>query len=206
MSNEPEGCPCRRRTWSRSFEPETNSYDASKGRGAVASFSVVTKSGTNRFHGSAFEFHRNGALNARSFFAPESPFLVYNQFGGTVGGPVIKDKTHFFFGYQGTRIRQSRVMSGAIPPSALERQGNFSASSNPPIDPVTGERFPGDIIPSNRLDAGCTERDFGASECQCCWWRVRFEYERGIKRRSVSDTCGSSVHREQSTDGTVLEG
>ncbi len=136
----------------KEFRAETNSYDASKGRGAVASFSVVTKSGTNRFHGSAFEFHRNGALNARSFFAPESPFLVYNQFGGTVGGPVIKDKTHFFFGYQGTRIRQSRVMSGAIPPSALERQGNFSASSNPPIDPVTGERFPGDIIPSNRLD------------------------------------------------------
>jgi hypothetical protein len=137
----------------KEFRAETNSYDASKGRGAVAQFSVVTKSGTNSLHGSVFEFHRNGALNARTFFAAESPFLVYNQFGATVGGPVIKDKTHFFFGYQGTRIRQSRVLSGAIPPTSLERLGNFSESSNPPIDPLTGERFPGDIIPPERLDS-----------------------------------------------------
>ena len=152
MVQRAQGLPMPPPDMVKEFRAETNSYDASKGRGSVASFSVVTKSGTNRFHGSAFEFHRNGALNARSFFAPESPFLVYNQFGGTVGGPVLRDKTHFFFGYQGTRIRQSRLLSGAVPPTSLERQGNFSGSSNPPIDPVTGERFPGDTIPSDRFD------------------------------------------------------
>ncbi|MDA2929914.1 carboxypeptidase regulatory-like domain-containing protein [Acidobacteria bacterium AH-259-O06] len=136
----------------KEFRVETNTYDASKGRGTVSSISVVTKSGTNEFHGSLFEFHRNGNLNARNFFQAESPFLVYNQFGGAVGGPVTKDRTHFFFGYQGTRIRRAQVASTAFPPTDKERRGDFSESSNPPIDPLTGQPFPGGIIPSDRLD------------------------------------------------------
>ena len=136
----------------REFRVETNSYDAAKGRGSVASFTVVTKSGSNEFHGSLFEFFRNDNLNARNAFQSTVPFLAYNQYGGTVGGPVLKNKTFFFFGYQGTRIREAQFDNAAIPATAEERRGDFSKASQPIRDPLTGQPFPGGIIPAARLD------------------------------------------------------
>jgi outer membrane receptor protein involved in Fe transport len=89
------------------FKVQTGQYDAQYGRNAGASINVVTKSGTNQFHGSLFEYFRNDVLNANNFFlnstGTKRPVLRQNQFGATLGGPIQKDKTFFFFGYQGTR-------------------------------------------------------------------------------------------------------
>ena len=94
---------------------------------AAASVNAVTKSGTNSFHGDAFEFFRNGDLNARNFFAPTRDTLKRNQFGGTIGGPIIKDKLFFFFGYQGTKTRQDPASVNAFVPTPAMLQGDFSA-------------------------------------------------------------------------------
>lgn len=131
----------------------TNAYDAEKGLAAAATVQVVTKSGTNSLHGSLFEFHRDNALTARNFFAPKTPFLAQNQFGGTVGGPIIHDKTFFFFGYQGTTIHNAVLNNTAIPPTEAERGGDFSKSiGGIPIDPNTGQSFSNGIIPTSRFD------------------------------------------------------
>ncbi|QNI37669.1 TonB-dependent receptor [Edaphobacter albus] len=131
----------------------TNAYDAEKGLAAAATVQVVTKSGTNSFHGSLFEFHRDNALTARNYFAPKTPFLIQNQFGGTIGGPIIRNKTFFFFGYQGTAIHNSVLNNAAIPPTDAEKNGDFSQSvGGVPVDPATGQRFPNGRIPSSRFD------------------------------------------------------
>jgi hypothetical protein len=133
------------------FRAETDAYDASKGRGTAATFNTITRSGTNAFHGALFEFHRDNDLTARNFFAIQAPFLVYNQFGGALGGPVIKNRTWFFFGYQGTRDREKTTWATAFPPTAAEVAGNFSQGKFP-VDPTTNQPFPGGIIPSSRFD------------------------------------------------------
>jgi hypothetical protein len=134
------------------FRAETDAYDASKGRGTTGTFNTITRSGTNVLHGNLFEFHRNNDLTARNFFAIQAPFLVYNQFGGTLGGPVIKNRSWFFFGYQGTRIREKTTWATAFPPTAAQDTGDFSQGGKLPIDPLTSQPFPGGIIPSSRLD------------------------------------------------------
>ena len=91
------------------FRVITNSYGAEFGRFAGGVIDVVTKSGTNSFHGSLFEFLRNDALNAKTWNATSKPPLRRNQFGGTFGGPVIKDKTFFFGSYSGLRQRRAAV-------------------------------------------------------------------------------------------------
>lgn len=135
------------------FRVTLNGYDASMGMASSATVRAVTKSGTNQFHGDLWEFHRDNALTARNFFAAKTPFLVQNQFGGTLGGPIRKDKDFFFVGYQGTRIAQSTLRNSAFPPTAAEKNGDFSNSPGGlPIDPTTGQPFPGGIIPQNRWD------------------------------------------------------
>lgn len=100
------------------FIVQTSLYDASQGRNAGGNIAIVTKSGTNQFHGSAFEFFRNRVLNANDYFYkrtnPEAPILNRNQFGGTLGGPIIKDKTFFFVSYQGTRERNGASLSNSL--------------------------------------------------------------------------------------------
>src|SRR3982750_1391036 len=87
------------------FSVDTNALPARNGTQPGGVVNIVTKSGTNDIHGDLFEFLRNGNVNARNFFAPTHDFLKRNQFGGTVGGKIIRDKLFFFGGYQGTRIR-----------------------------------------------------------------------------------------------------
>ena len=134
------------------FRVLTNSFSAEYGRYGGGVFIAVTRAGTNEFHGSTWEYLRNRAFDARNFFSATKPDLKQNQFGFTLGGPVIHKKTFFFGSYQGTRIRQSQVLSSATPPSAAERGGDFSGVSAKPKDPTTNAPFPGGIIPSSRFD------------------------------------------------------
>ncbi len=131
------------------FRVQTNSYSAEYGRFASGVINVLTKSGTNQFHGSTFEFLRNNVLNANNWgntFA--TPPLHRNQFGATLGGPIVKDKTFFFASYGGLRQNTSTFLNGAIVPSALERVGDFSQSAVKPINPVTHVAYPGNVISS----------------------------------------------------------
>ena len=135
----------------REFEMLTSTYDASFGRNPGAQVNVILKSGSNDFHGSAFEFHRNAALDARNFFAPASepdPKYIRNQFGGSFGGPIKHDRTFFFADYEGSRSREGITRVTNVP-TALERNGNFSQTIlGKPTNPFTGGMpFDNDTIP-----------------------------------------------------------
>jgi len=140
------------------FKVETANYSAEYGRAAGAVISVATKSGSNRFHGSAFEFLRNDALDAADFFANRNnlgkPPLRYNQFGGTIGGPVRRDHTFFFFSYQGTRVRNSNPAIVTVP-TADQKRGVFgNINIFDPANVVGGARvqFQNNTIPESRMD------------------------------------------------------
>jgi hypothetical protein len=111
------------------FRVETNNYDAEYGKMSGGVINVITKSGTNDFHGSLFEFTRNNDLNANFWGSklPQPPGQR-NQFGGTVGGPIIKDKTFFFFSYQGLRQLNNQFLTGATVPTTAEAQGIFPSA------------------------------------------------------------------------------
>ena len=112
------------------FKVITNAFDAEYGRNSGAVVNVVTKSGTNNIHGSIFEFFRNDVLNAHpfTFFAAPKPDFKQNQFGGTIGGPIKKDKTFFFGSYEGRRIIQGIVSQPiSVPTGAEVNSGDFSA-------------------------------------------------------------------------------
>ncbi len=153
------------------FSVQTSNYNAEYGQNSGAVVNVITKSGANALHGNAFGFLRNNVLNARNFFAAKVDQFKRGQFGGTIGGPVDipglyngRDKTFFFFGYQGTTIRNLQGSNSAFVPTTANIAGDFSAEldgSNPnnPLrkttiinDPLTGQPFPGNIIPISRFD------------------------------------------------------
>ena len=135
----------------REFEMLTSTYDASFGRNPGAQVNVILNSGSNDFHGSLFEFHRNAALDARNFFAPASepkPKYIRNQFGGALGGPIVHDRTFFFADYEGTRSREGITRITNVP-TAEERAGDFSHSVfGVPTNPFTGQPFDNGVIPS----------------------------------------------------------
>ena len=152
------------------FSVQTANYSSRYGGNAGGVVNVVTRSGTNELHGNLFEFVRNAEFNARNFFAAKRDQLKRNQYGGTVGGPVRiphlyngKDKTFFFFGYQGTKIRNLGGTTSAYVPTTANLNGDFSnvLTANPSnpfnkptviVDPATGNPFPGNQIPVNRFD------------------------------------------------------
>lgn len=111
------------------FRVETNNYDAEYGKMSSGVINVITKSGSNDFHGSLFEFTRNNDLNANFWGSklPQPPGQR-NQFGGTVGGPMIKDRTFFFFSYQGLRQLNNAFLTGATVPTTAEAQGIFPSA------------------------------------------------------------------------------
>lgn len=123
------------------FRVQTNAYNAEFGRFANGIVNVLTKSGTNSFRGSLYEFVRNDAFNANEWGAvvDKAPYRR-NQFGGTIGGPIVKDKTFFFFSYAGLRQTTNTFLTGAIVPTAAERSGDFRVptSGSVPRDPATG--------------------------------------------------------------------
>ncbi|HXP17433.1 MAG TPA: carboxypeptidase regulatory-like domain-containing protein [Terriglobales bacterium] len=110
------------------FRVLSNTFDAEYGRNSGAVINVVTKSGTNQWHGSVYEFFRNKVLDARGYLDPFTPDNKQNQFGGTFGGPIKKDRTFFFASYEGRRIVQGISGDPTVVPTAAERNGDFSAS------------------------------------------------------------------------------
>src|SRR5262249_33094513 len=147
----------------REFKITTNPYAAEYGRSPGAAISVTTKSGTNQYHGLAYEYLRNRVLDANDFFSNRAGLLkpqnVQNQFGGNIGGPFKKDKLFGFFDYEGTRIRRgvSRVTTVPLP---NERAGVFTTAASgaarvsyPAIyDFTNGQPFPNSTIDPNRID------------------------------------------------------
>jgi hypothetical protein len=149
----------------REYKIQSGTYSAEFGHGGGAQVNVITKSGANEFHGTAYEFLRNSAMDARNYFdrADEKiPALNRHQYGGTIGGPIRRNKTFFFGSYEGLRLRQG-ITRGALTPSAAMKRGDFSEllqANNilgaAPIvvrDPFNNNAaFPGNIIPADRFD------------------------------------------------------
>ena len=145
------------------FKIQRNNYGAEFGQAGGAQVNLVTRGGTNEFHGSAYYFARRDELNSTDYFLEqagrENPPLKWDDFGGTIGGPVLKDKLHFFVSLEWNKDKRSDVRQAFVPTEA-ERRGDFSGPGIPgcspakPIDPLTGQRFPGDIIPQNRISPG----------------------------------------------------
>jgi hypothetical protein len=143
------------------FQVQTSQYGAQYGRASGAQINVVTKPGTNELHATAWEFLRNQKLDSRPFNSVdrELPKNQRNQFGVAGGGPILKNRLFFFGGYEGFRLRQAGVgITTVVAPSALERQGDFSATPNRVFDPNTlsggiRQPFPNDRIPAARLNA-----------------------------------------------------
>ncbi|MBS1835264.1 MAG: carboxypeptidase regulatory-like domain-containing protein [Acidobacteria bacterium] len=133
------------------FSATTRNYTAAFGRG-TSSVSAVTRSGTNQFHGSAFEFLRNTQLDARYFFGAKRADFKRNQYGGTFGGPIVRNKLFFFLGYQATKVRGTPSDSRYRTLSLAERRGDFSASTAVIRDPDNGNvPFANNIIPVSRI-------------------------------------------------------
>jgi outer membrane receptor protein involved in Fe transport len=141
------------------FKVQTNNFGADIGKGGAV-VNVVTKSGTNRFHGSAFEFLRNSFMDAKNYFnlaGTSIPPFKRNEFGGSFGGPIFRDRTFFFVDYQGRRIRTSETLVSSVADPA-EVGGNFSdlltaATPTVIVDPVTGTQFMGNGSQPNVISA-----------------------------------------------------
>ena len=138
------------------FKLQTSTYSAEFGRSLGGVVNLQIKSGTNVMHGSGFEFHRNDAFDANNFFNNRAgrakPDFTQNQFGGSIGGAIFRDQTFFFTDYQGHRERLGQTFLSTVPSLAM-RSGNFSELNRVIYDPVTGQPFPGNVIPTNRIDS-----------------------------------------------------
>jgi hypothetical protein len=132
------------------FSVQTSNYSAEYGGNAGAVVNVITKSGTNAIHGDVFGFIRNGDLNARNFFAKVADPLKRGQEGGTIGGPIKKNKTFFFAGWQFTSLRDVTNGLSQTVPTPAQAMGNFGSTVI--YDPTTGMPFPNNQIPTNRID------------------------------------------------------
>src|SRR5262245_12211719 len=129
---------------------ERNAYSSEYGRNGGAQVNVITKAGTNDYHGTLFEFFRNDKLDAHNFFSTARPKNRYNNFGGTLGGPIKKDKLFFFLSNEYRRIWQSTGTRTSIVPTDAQLAGDFSATRDI-RDPSTGALFPGNRIPAGQL-------------------------------------------------------
>ncbi len=140
----------------------TTAADAEQGMAGSSAITLITKSGTNQIHGSAFEFHDDQHLKARNFFqaaGTTKPLSIFNNFGGTVGGPILKNRLFYFISYDGTRQRQSSPAFYTVP-TAAQKLGDFSGISTIIYDPNTGNPngtgrtpFSNNIIPANRISS-----------------------------------------------------
>src|SRR5260370_36213785 len=152
-----------------------NNADAEQGMAGGLATNVIIKSGTNQFHGTAYEYHTDNHLRTRNYFRaavvqPVNPKNIFNQYGGTLGGPIRKDKLFFFGAYEGTKIRTAGGASKSVAPLSI-RNGDFSSlippGTNCNLTPMAGcifypntrtadcknrTAFPGNKSPSNRID------------------------------------------------------
>ena len=141
------------------FKLLTGIFPAEYGHSSGSQVIIATKSGTNQFHGTAFEFIRNQLFDAANFFtaAGQQPSYKRNQFGGTAGGPIQKNRTFFFYSYEGLRLRQQIASLATVPLTPMVN-GDFSSlltlgKPNQLKNPLTGVAIPGDIIPASQISA-----------------------------------------------------
>ena len=138
------------------FRILTQSAPPEYGGTGGATTSVVTRSGGNAYHGSLYEFVRNDAFDARNFFSAEVEPLNQNQFGGTIGGPILKDRLFFFGYYEGYRNKQGQTTSATVP-TAKERVGDFSEMGRPLLNIAAGGvPFPGNKLPPGAINPVAT--------------------------------------------------
>jgi hypothetical protein len=149
------------------FKVETTPYDVALGTSPGAQVIVTTKSGTNQLHGTVWEYLRNDATDARTFFSPSVPELRKNQFGYTIGGRIVKDRLFFFANNEFYLGRIGETFAGTVPTSAM-KTGDFSGAGAPVFDPlstaacsscstgVSRQPFPNNVIPASRLDPVAT--------------------------------------------------
>ena len=151
------------------FKIQTSAYAPEFGKSAGAAISIQTKSGSNQFHGSLYEFYRPSETAARSFFSRERGDLTQHNFGGTIGGPIVKNNLFFFLSYEGLRTKNSFNFNDSVPPiGQINFLSNGDVDLSGLIDPITGNQipifdpvffatnyyarqFPGNIIPANRV-------------------------------------------------------
>ncbi len=135
------------------FKVQTGNYSAQYGGNAGSNVNIQIKSGTNEFHGDVFEFIRNDAVDARNYFIPApiaKNVLKQNQFGATLGGPIVKKKTFFFASYEG--LRSIEAFPGtAVVLTTAQKSGDFSADGTTVINPFTGQPYPNNVIPQADL-------------------------------------------------------
>ena len=147
----------------KEFRVETSMYSAQYGRSGGAIISAVTKSGTNNFHGDLYEYHRNKALDALPYFFTDprskEPGYLFNQYGGTIGGPIKKNKSFFFFAFEQFNEKKPGSLIVSQAPTALERVGDFSQSINQydgqPVvlrNPFTLDPIPGNVLPASLIN------------------------------------------------------
>lgn len=201
------------------FRVETSDFSAQYGRMSGAVVTAVTHSGTNHLHGSLFEFNRNTNLNATPWNATANAPYHRNQFGGTVGGPVLHDKAFFFFSYGGLRQTTGTLLSGGVVPTTLESQGNFSQSAVLPIDSSTGLPYdyngtPG-WIPPTALDTtalNILKKYIPKSNSANNTWTGYFngpldddeylgKYDQDISQKDHLAVSYFTIHTTQSTSG-----
>ncbi len=133
------------------FKVATNSYSAEYGVASAGQVNIVSRSGGNAFHGSAYDYLRNRDLDARNFFdGSEKPQFIRNQFGATLGGPVVRNSTFFFASYEGLQEDQGQTQLGTVPTSAV-RDGDLSSLGTTVINPYSGKPFPNAMIPSSLI-------------------------------------------------------
>ena len=118
--------------------------------GLPGGFYATSKSGTNEYHGSLFWYHTNSRLQARNTFSLSVPFQILNNYGGSIGGPIRRNRTFFFATYERFPLRNERIFNTNVPTMAL-RRGDFSSLATVVRDPLAGSPFPGNVIPANRL-------------------------------------------------------
>ena len=168
----------------------------------AANYTVVTKSGTNQYHGTAFYNFNGHKLNSRNFFATETPLRVYNNFGGSLGGPIKKNKLFFFGDYEGSREAARRLMTADVPLAAW-RTGDFSGLSASIVDPTNLDAnrrpipFPGNRIPDNRISPVAKNvqevfplPNFGPPILQSSNFRQLFVGTTGFTRFNMFDARG----------------
>src|SRR5499427_8256443 len=154
LNNAPDGDGTPSIDFLSEFKVLTSLYSAEYGRTSGSIINVTTKSGTNQFHGTTYEYLRNTDLNSRPFFNPKRVENIQNQFGANIGGPIRHDKLFFWGGWETLRQLNAAGSGGVVTtvvPTPAQRQGNF-AGFKTINDPSTGQPFPGNMIPQSRLN------------------------------------------------------
>jgi hypothetical protein len=157
------------------FRVISNTFDAEYGRNSGAVINVVTKSGTNQLHGSVYEFFRNKVLDTQGFLDPAIPDNKQNQFGGTFGGPIKKDRTFLFASYEGRRVVQGIVGDPTVVPSSAERGGDFSqGGAAPPFMGTLTDNAVADILQARPGCASAIAAEGGVAPTPGTFWSSIF--------------------------------